>query len=60
MQGLQKSKNFQKILIFYLFIVTKQLISNLLSTVLNKRLQFLKTIYTKLFFGIGLFQVDAG
>ena len=40
--------------------MTKQLISNLLSTVLNKGLEFLKTIYTKVLFGIGLLQVDLG
>jgi hypothetical protein len=40
--------------------MTKQLISNLLSTVLNKGLQFLKTIYTMVLFGIGLLQVDVG
>ena len=60
MQGFQKCQNFQKISIFCLSIMTKQLICNLLSTVLNKGLQFLKTIYTKSFFGIGLLQVDAG
>ena len=40
--------------------MTKQLISNLLSTILNKRLQIPKTIYTRVLFGIGLLQVDVG
>ena len=61
-----KSKDYKNVIFFFinpifcLCIVTKQLICNLLSTVLNKGLQFLKTIYTKSFFGIGLLQVDAG